>query len=161
MFFFPGVGIKKKKRKEKNKIPNFDINVGVKCGAPDETRYLRIFSFFFFYVLGSINTSPQSVIGLKIFYNVALLHLVRLLPRLRSCDDPTLGLTDGHSETFVRPSAVARVGQQVVVEVVEEAEEEGSARLSQSATLVLSPELRRRDVALTVVVVVVCVYKVL
>lgn len=158
MFFFPGVGIKKKKRKEKNKIPNFDINVGVKCGAPDETRYLRIFSFSFFFsfnFLGSINTSPQSVIGLKFFYNVALLHLVRLLPRLRSCDDPTLGLTDGHSETFVRPSAVVRVGQQVVVEVVEEAEEEGSARLSQSATLVLSPGLRRRDVALTVVVVVV------
>lgn len=81
--------------------------------------------------------------------------------------DPTLGLTDGHSETFVRPSAVARVGQQVVVEVVEEADEEGRcrfARLGQSATLVLSPELRRRDVALTVVVVVVvvvCVYKVL
>lgn len=156
MFFFPGVGIKKKKKRKKQDT-KFRHQCWRQVWRPDETRYLRIFSFFFlfFYFLGSINTSPQSVIGL--FYNVALLHLVRLLPRLRSCDDPTLGLTDGHSETFVRPSVVARVGQQVVVEVLEEADEEGSARLSQSATLVLSPELRRRDVALTVVVVVVVV----
>lgn len=51
--------------------------------------------------------------------------------------------------------------------MAEEEDEEGRccfARLSQSATLVLSPELRRRDVVAVVVVaivVVVCVYKVL
>lgn len=50
------------KKEKKNKIPNFDINVGVTCGAPTRRDTYGYFLFF----LGSINTSPQSVIGLKI-----------------------------------------------------------------------------------------------